>query len=108
MTGRTALLARYRQLVGDVLPARAGQQRWILRHDHCFGRVLLDAAVGRCWYDVLDRRSPAYAQLDDAQLTRAVELGERLLVEGDRLLVELNAQSLRWRGKPVPARRRAG
>ena len=97
---RPELLDRYRALVGTLLPARAREHGWVLRHDHCFGRVLLDAAVGRCWYDVLDRRRPAYAQLDDARLAHAVALGERLLVEGDPLLRELDAQSLRWRGKP--------
>ena len=71
----------------------------MLRRDHCFGRVLLDDAVGRCWYEVLDRRRPAYAQLDDAQLEGAVALGERLLVEGDPLLREVNDRSLAWRGK---------
>lgn len=68
--------------------------------DHCFGRILLDHAVGGCWYDALDRRrSPAFAQLDDAQLAAAVGLGERVVREGDVLLRRLNAQSLTWRGK---------
>ena len=97
---RDALLRRYRELVDRDLPAQAARDGWVLRLDHCFGRVLLDAAVGRCWYEVLDRRSPAYRQLDDAQLVRTVELAERLLREGDPLLRELDAQSLAWRGKP--------
>ena len=78
------------------------------RADHCFGRVLLDDAVGGCWYDVLDRRRTAFRQLDDVRLAHAVATGERLLVEGDALLRALDAQSLRWRGKPQkvrPARR---
>ena len=41
-----------------------------------------------------------YRQLDDATLERTVALAERLLVEGDPLLRELDAQSLVWRGKP--------
>ncbi len=97
---REDLLRRYRRLVDVELPARTAEQRWVLRFDHCFGRVLLDAAVGRCWYEVLDRRSPAFRHLDDAQLRSAVGLGERLLREGDPLLRELDAQSLAWRGKP--------
>ena len=105
---RDELLARYRQLVGVELPARARRDGWVLRLDHCFGRVLLDAAVGGCWYDVLDRRSPAYRQLDDAQLACAVGLGERLLAEGDPLLRALDAQSLTWRGKPQKRPRAAG
>ncbi|MCU1691393.1 MAG: hypothetical protein JWM64_484 [Frankiales bacterium] len=90
----------YLRLVKERLPARAREQRWVLRLDHCFGRVLLDHAVGGCWYDALDRRRPAYRQLDDAQLAGAVALGERLLQEGDPLLRELDARSLAWRGKP--------
>ena len=100
MTERADLEARYRWLVREQLPAAARAQRWVLRDDHCFGRVLLDDAVGACWYDVLDRRRTAFLQLDDAQLARAVELAERLLVEGDVLLRELDARSLAWRGKP--------
>ncbi len=94
----------YLALVKERLPARAREQRWVLRLDHCFGRVLLDHAVGGCWYDALDRRRPAYRQLDDAQLAGAVALGERLLEEGDPLLRALDAQSLTWRGKPQKRR----
>ena len=113
MTERAALEARYRSLVREQLPAAARAQRWVLRDDHCFGRVLLDDAVGGCWYDVLDRRRTAFLQLDDDQLARAVELAERLLVEGDALLRELDARSLAWRGKPPkqaggPGRPRTG
>jgi hypothetical protein len=98
---REELLARYRELVDHDLPAAAARGRWTLRADHCFGRVLLDAAVGDCWYSVLGRRGgPAHRRLDDRQLERAVALGERLLAEGDVLVRELDAQSLRWRGKP--------
>ncbi len=104
---RDDLLRRYLELVRVELPAAARRGRWVLRLDHCFGRVLLDDAVGRCWYDVLDRRRPAYRQLDDAQLAGAVALGERLLVEGDALLRGLNARSLRWRGKAGPVVRPA-
>lgn len=96
---RTALLDRYRTLVQVELPERARRERWVLRLDHCFGRVLLDHAVGRCWYEVLDRRSPAYRQLDDAQLAGAVRMGEDLLAQGDILLRQLDARSLQWRGK---------
>ena len=97
---REGLLARYRQLVDDELPRRARAGRWVVTADHCFGRILLDSSVGGCWYDVLDRRrSPASAQLDDDQLAAAVALAERVLVEGDLLLRELDAQSLASRGK---------
>ncbi|RBY86664.1 hypothetical protein DQ244_18465 [Blastococcus sp. TBT05-19] len=98
---REQLLARYRELVLHELPRRARADRWAVTADHCFGRIVLDHTVGGRWYDALDRRrSPAFAQLDDAQLTGAVALAERVLVEGDPLLRELDAQSLAWRGRP--------
>ncbi|MGY1664523.1 hypothetical protein [Geodermatophilus sp. SYSU D00696] len=98
---RAELEARYRELVLRELPRRAREGRWVVRNDHCFGRIVLDHAVAGRWYDVLDRRrSPAFAQLSDEQLAGAVALAERVLTEGDPLLRELDAQSLAWRGKP--------
>jgi len=97
---RADLLARYRELVLSELPRRARAGHWVVSDDHCFGRIVLDHAVGGRWYDVLDRRrSPAFAQLSDEQLAAAVALAERVLADGDRLLRELDAQSLVWRGK---------
>ncbi|WP_222193610.1 hypothetical protein [Modestobacter italicus] len=102
MTDRATLLHRYRELVLDQLPARARAERWVVSADHCFGRIVLDHAVGGRWYDVLDRRrSPAFTQLDDARLAAAVELAERMDAEGDPLVRRLDAQSLAWRGKPA-------
>ena len=96
---REELLGRY--LVLHELPSRAREQRWVVTADHCFGRIVLDHAVGTCWYDVLDRRrSPAFGQLDDAQLARAVAAAELMARDGDPAVRALNAQSLRWRGKP--------
>ena len=105
MSERDRLLARYRELVLDELPTRARADGWVVQADHCFGRIVLDHAVGGRWYDVLDRRrSPAFAQLDDAQLAAAVDLAERMAVEGDPLVRTLDAQSLTWRGKPAKPR----
>ena len=98
---RQQLLGRYRELVLGELPRRARTEGWVVTADHCFGRIVLDHAVGGRWYDVLDRRrGPAYTQLDDGQLAGAVALAERIATEGDPLLRRLDAQSLAWRGKP--------
>ena len=102
---RAALEQHYLALVRQDLPAAARAQGWRLRADHCFARVLLDDAVGACWYDVLDRRRTAFSQLTGEQLAGAVRLAERLLVEGEPLLAELDDRSLTWRGKPVKRRR---
>ncbi|KQY06819.1 hypothetical protein ASD37_11760 [Mycobacterium sp. Root135] len=100
MGRRDDLRDRYRHLVRRELPALGKAGEWVVVEDHCFGRILLDHAVGRCWYEVLDRRrSPAFDQLDDEQLANAVALAERIATEGDPLLRRLNAQSLLWRGK---------
>jgi hypothetical protein len=97
---RAELESRYRRLVLHDLPRRAVDGRWVVRADHCFGRIVLDHTVGGCWYDVLDRRrGPAFIQLSDDQLRSAIALAERIAVEGDPLLRRLNDQSLRWRGK---------
>lgn len=103
--GRTELLARYRLLVLTELPRRARVEGWVVSADHCFGRIVLDHAVGGCWYDVLDRRlSPAFGQLGDDQLRSAVALAEQILTEGDELLRRLDLQSLTWRGKQPKSR----
>jgi hypothetical protein len=99
---RQQLLARYRGLVLGELPRRAREEGWVVTADHCFGRIVLDHAVGGRWYDVLDRRrSPAFVQLADDQLRLAVSLAERMAAEGDPLVRALDARSLAWRGKPA-------
>jgi hypothetical protein len=95
---------RYTTLVSTELPDAARRGGWVISRDHCFGRVLLDDAVGACWYDVLGRgRGAAFRRLDDAQLAHAVAQGERMLREGAETVRALDAQSLAWRGKaPKP------
>ena len=105
----SALQARWLALTKERLPARARAERWPLREDHCFQRVLLDAVCGGRWYDHVPAR-PAYRHLDVDRLARAVGLAERLATEPDAvtLLRELDAQSLAWRGKkPKPPPRRS-
>jgi hypothetical protein len=58
--GRAALLRRYRELVLEEMPCRARAEGSVVVADHCFGRIVLDHAVGGRWYDVLDRRSDRY------------------------------------------------
>ena len=94
---RPALEARWLRLTRVDLPALAGARGWRVSLDHCFQRILLDAACGGCWYAHIAKR-PAYAHAPDAVLARAVALGEAV-ADGSADLHLLNAQSLAWRGK---------
>ena len=93
-------MAEYNRLAKEALPARAKEEKWPLRFDHCFMRVMLDCAFGRCWYECLDRkRGSAISQISDADLAAAVAVGKRMEAEGRSAVDELDARSLRLRGK---------
>lgn len=93
----TALQKRWLHLTRVTLPTLARTRDWPVRNDHCFQRILLDHAVGGCWYDHIAER-PAYRHLDADRLAAAVALGEAVAA-GSADLHALNAQSLAWRGK---------
>lgn len=94
---RRALETRWIDLTRCVLPGLAAEREWPIRFDHCFQRVLLDAAFGGVWYDHVATR-PAYRALSGERLRVAVELAEAV-AEGRADLFALNAQSLRWRAE---------
>ena len=97
---RAQLVAEYERLTKEVLPRLAAERRFPIRFDHCFQRVALDVAFGGCWYAHLDRKKgPAIKQIGVAPLARAVEAARRMADEGVEAVRELDAQSLRWRGK---------
>lgn len=95
MEDRTELEARWLLLTREVLPALADARGWPVRADHCFQRILLDAACGGCWYNHVSGR-PAYRHAEPALLARAVRLAEAA-VAGEADLAALNDRSLRWR-----------
>jgi hypothetical protein len=93
----TARREQYRTLVGERLPAAAGQAGdWPIHQDHCFARVVLDNVFQGVWYDHVDGR-PAYEHLSADDLDAAIDIAERLLRSGAPLVTELNERSLRWR-----------
>lgn len=106
--GEEPLERRWLALTRDELPARARAERWPLRLDHCFMRVVLDEVCDGRWYDHVAGR-PAYRHLGPERLRAAVALAERLAAEppdaAEALLEELDAASLRRRGKPAKGRR---
>ena len=93
---RAALVDRWLALTRTVLPALAAERCWPIRLDHCFMRVCLDAALRVRWDTVV--RRPAIRHLSDAQLRRAVAQAEAVVAEPE-LLLRLNADSLRLRGR---------
>lgn len=106
---RSALLARWWHLTRQALPARAAAGGWVVRHDHCLQRIVLDNVLGAAWPQVLRGSLPAWRQLSDQQLHAAVRLAEGLDCEGGgALLRRLNQRSLAWRcrrGAAAPQQR---
>ncbi|WP_076073280.1 hypothetical protein [Sphingomonas montana] len=94
LADRATLQARWLDLTRHVLPRSAAARDWPVSADHCFQRILLDNALGGCWYDHVAGR-PAYAHISDTELIAAVRLGEAVLAGAD--LHALNARSLAWR-----------
>jgi hypothetical protein len=92
---RSDLEARWLTITRYALPALAAERQWPVSADHCFQRILLDAAVGGRWYDAIVGR-PAYRHADDDVLQRAVQLGEAAIA-GKADLTALNRRSLGWR-----------
>lgn len=101
-----ALRTRWKELVGERLPAaaRAGAG-WPVHLDHCFARILLDDACDAPWRERV--RAPAWRNAPPELLGRAIATGEAVLA-GEADLEALNRRSLALRGKRGPgARRRA-
>ncbi|WP_375393331.1 hypothetical protein [uncultured Sphingomonas sp.] len=92
---RATIEARWRRLTREELPALAALRGWPVRADHCFQRILLDHAVGGCWYDHVSG-CPAYRHLATARLLAAVTMAEAVAA-GELDLHQLNRQSLAWR-----------
>ena len=100
------LQARWKTLYGETLPrlARAKdnvQPHWPVHVDHCFGRIILDNAVGvtQPWAAVI--KAPAWKNMTVTQIENAIELGESIAT-GQVNLDELNRRSLHLREKKGP------
>ena len=98
----TQLQNRYLELTNKVLPQIARERQFPVKYNHCFGRIILDNLFGCCWYQVLERKQgAAYKQLTEEQLSRAIALAEAMIDQSNEYIVQLNHNSLRWRGKLV-------
>lgn len=104
------LRAKWTTLYHDTLPSLAkardpAQPSWPVTLEHCFARIVLDNTIGKStgpngedqqWDKVIGK--PAVRSMNEEQLKRAIELGEKI-VSGEVDLVELDQSSLDARGK---------
>lgn len=93
------LQTRYLELTNQVLPELARQRQFPVKYNHCFQRIVLDNLFGCCWYEVLRGKDPAYKQLTEAQLERAIAIAESMTSQTDKHTYQLNQNSLGWRRK---------
>ncbi len=96
-----SLRAQYLNLINKQLPAEAVHTSMPVRFNHCFARIVLDNLFEDCWYNHLSRKKPAYVQLNEAQLEKAITFAQAM-VKNPSTAVLLNQNSLHWRGK-LPA-----
>ncbi|KAI4206579.1 MAG: hypothetical protein LQ348_000901 [Seirophora lacunosa] len=98
-----ALRGEWKRMYGEILPSLAVskspvQDSWPVHVDHCFGRIILDAVVGRDspWMNKI--KSPAVKTMTSEQLEACIALGAAI-AEGKESLAILDAKSLQLRGK---------
>jgi hypothetical protein len=65
---------------------------------------VLDNLFGCCWYEVLNRKQPAYKQLSQEQLEKAIAIAQSMIDQPDEYIRQLNQNSLNWRGKDKHSR----
>jgi hypothetical protein len=92
------LVEQYLIMTREVMPkmSREATNKWPVKNDHCFQRIVLDSVCRGVWYESIER--PAYKHLNYAQAKLAVKLCDEIIA-GEVDLSELNIQSLIWRGK---------
>lgn len=87
-----------KQLPAAAIARDPAQPTWPVHADHCFGRIILDVAVGvdRPWREKL--AAPAIRHMNTQQFESCVNLAKEIS-GGKADLVALNRQSLQLRGK---------
>lgn len=102
MSNLEILQSQYLDLINNQLPSIAINRHFPVRLNHCFGRILLDNLFGGVWYNYLSRKTPAYKQLTEKQLEDAICIAQNMMYDsgraiGNRIINNLNDNSLRWR-----------
>ena len=92
------LRSQYLDLVNNQLPNIAINRHFPVRLNHCFARIILDNLFGDIWYNHLSGKTPAYQQLTEKQLEGAIQIAENIINYPNRVINNLNNNSLNWRG----------
>lgn len=95
---KAALRNEYSSLINHQLPELAKQTPMPIRFNHCFARIVLDNLFEDCWYNHLSRKQPAYKQLSETQLSKAIAIAQSI-VDRPEHVEQLNRSSLSWRGE---------
>lgn len=96
MTIKEKLLRQYNQLINNDLPSLSKREGLVIRHNHCWVRLLLDNTFQTKWDRVLSR--PAYKNLTATHLFLVIKLAE-LIIKYPTLTKDLNNRSLKYRNK---------
>ncbi|KAL9604846.1 MAG: hypothetical protein Q9219_000294 [cf. Caloplaca sp. 3 TL-2023] len=93
----------WKEVYGKTLPSLAlskapTQVSWPVHVDHCFGRIIMDNAIGKDEPWMAKIKSPAVKNMTGDQLKKCIALGQAI-AEGKENLADLDARSLQLRGK---------
>lgn len=100
-TNRDVVVMELGKACDDALPVLSREGGWPVRYDHCFRRLVYDAACGGYWKDHVDGDTFIH-DADKDQLVDALKHAARLLHEGSEYAWELQEKSLLWRGEMEP------
>jgi len=99
---RAELEMDYKELFNVTLPNIAKYENWPIRLNHCFMRVALDTYWQCCWYDKLDQKKGALKSMTVPQIENVIVVGQKMTTKGKSYVIDLNRQSLFYRGKQGP------
>lgn len=101
LTPRQRLTQRLNQLTQVDLPKVANERGYPVRLDHCFKRIVMDAACGQRWDKNIAR--PFYRHAPLLYLMTAVAIAQGMMDDPGLDVHTLNNRSLAYRGKkPKP------
>lgn len=93
------LESEYLELINHKLPKHAQDNNWFIKSNYCFQKVILDNIFNSNYEQHFVEGIPAYLQLKEDELKKAISLASRIEEYGLPYLEALNLNSLSWRGQ---------